>query len=315
MTYGTVSRAGRGMLCGLLLCALMCSCTSSGGTPAADAVAPAAEQPAGPVIKVQTGHAWGITGLAITPDGRRIVTASADRSIRVWDAESGKELRSLVGHAAGVGDVDVSSSGKVAISAGNWDGTVRVWDLDTGTELRVLRGHKSFYSVAISPDGTAAVSFGRKGGDTYETLCWNLQTGVVVRTLPSTGGAVLDLAYAPDGKSFASASEDGTVTIWPVSTFGMPKVLKAHKGKARCIAFSPDGTLLASGGQDGVVRIWDPSTGKEARVLEGIYGEVVSATFGGGASELAVAYAHETIQLWDVAAGRHHADVQEHAPA
>ena len=96
--------------------------------------------------------------MAVTPDGRRAVSASDDKTLKVWDLESGRELRTLEGHSAWVNGVAVTPDGRRAVSASG-DKTLKVWDLESGRELRTLEGHSAWVTgVAVTP-GRAACRF------------------------------------------------------------------------------------------------------------------------------------------------------------
>ena len=104
-------------------------------------------------LSVLEGHTSRIEALALTPDGKRLVSASADATLRLWDLQSGRTLHTLEGHGAGVWSVAGTPDGTRAVSA-SFDATVRLWDLDSGSTLHVLKGHETeVYSVAVTPDG------------------------------------------------------------------------------------------------------------------------------------------------------------------
>ncbi len=125
------------------------------------------------------GHADGVTSVAISPDGNRIVSGSYDRTLKVWAADRGREILTLKGHADAISSVAFLADGRRIVS-GSFDGTVKVWDAVTGQEVAMLKGHTgSFPRVAVSADGKRIVS---GGGD--ETLkVWDAAAGQELRTL------------------------------------------------------------------------------------------------------------------------------------
>ena len=116
--------------------------------------------------------------MAVSPDGRRAVSASEDNTLKVWDLDTGAELRTLAGHSDSVRGVAVSPDGRRAVSA-SYDKTLKVWDLETGGELRTLAGHSNWVNgVAVSPDGRRAVS--ASWDNTLKV--WDLETGASIAT-------------------------------------------------------------------------------------------------------------------------------------
>jgi WD40 repeat protein len=142
--------------------------------------------------------------VAVTPDGTRAVSASEDRTLKVWDLGSGAMLRSLEGHAEEVSAVVVTPDGTRAISASN-DGTLKVWDLGTGAMLRSLEGHPlGVRAVAVTPDGSRAAS-----ASSDRTLkVWDLGSGVLLATF-ATDYPLTCCAVSPSGKTFIAAGDMG----------------------------------------------------------------------------------------------------------
>jgi WD40 repeat protein/serine/threonine protein kinase len=204
------------------------------------------------------GHAQAVVAVAFTSDGRRLITGSLDKTIRVWDLATGQFVRTLVGHDQAVVALAVAPDGRT-LASGSLDQTVRLWDLATGAERRVLRGHTAgVESLAFSPDGTTLTS----AGPDQAVRIWEVATGRLRATLRVEGdvNGTLSLAYAPDGQSIAAGTSDGTLMIWGVTPDdGMPllKRFRAHEKAINSLTYSPDGAFLATGGLDDSVRLWD----------------------------------------------------------
>jgi len=149
--------------------------------------------------------------LAISPDGKTLATGSDDTTISLWNAANGKPLGSLHGHEHSVIDLEFSPDGRVLASAGYDDKTVRLWDWAAGKAIAVLTGHQSdVCSLAFSPRLPVLVSGDRAG----VLIFWDLATQKSAHTLQQARGKVPDLAFTPDGKLLASASDDCTVDLW-----------------------------------------------------------------------------------------------------
>ncbi|CDF34806.1 unnamed protein product [Chondrus crispus] len=147
-------------------------------------------------------------------DGKRAVSGSYDKSVRVWDVDTGLQIGdALTGHTGEVSSVAMSGDGKRAVS-GSWDLSVRVWDVDTGLQIgNALPGHTSqVSSVAMSGDGKRAVS----GSWDLSVRVWDVDTGLQIGdALPGHTSQVLSVAMSGDGKRAVSASET-TVRVWDV---------------------------------------------------------------------------------------------------
>ena len=215
-------------------------------------------------------------GAAFSPDGRRIASASHDRTARVWDAMTGREIRNLGTQADRVNGVDFSPDGARVATACR-DGTVKLWDAATGLEQTTLHGHRgSVVGVAFSPDGRRLATAGGRRADQSEGLpgevrVWDLATLQEMWNLPGLTGFIYGVAFSPDDPSLAAAGEDRIVTIWEVATGRERLALRGHHDAIRRVTFRPDGRYLASCGDDRTVRVWDlmPPTHPFGRVPAG----------------------------------------------
>jgi WD40 repeat protein len=151
-----------------------------------------------------------VNSVAYSPDGRRIVSASWDKTVRVWDARSGAELACLQGHTDEVYSVAYSPDGRRIVSGSN-DDSVRVWDARSGAELSCLRGHTNrVNSVAFAPDGHRVVS----GSQDKSVRVWDAHGGAQLACLQGHTSGVWSVAYSPDGRRVVSRSDGETVRIW-----------------------------------------------------------------------------------------------------
>ena len=158
------------------------------------------------------GHAGWVWDVALSSDGRRLASASVDRSVRVWDVESGEPLATLLAHTATVGTLAFSPDGNRLASVA-WDGSVVLWDTETWQPLRISGEHGSrVYAVSFSLDGTLFATSANNG----ELILWSAETGEPLRTLPVGQGAVRALLFAPDGQLLITGSDDGFLRLWGV---------------------------------------------------------------------------------------------------
>ena len=256
--------------------------------------------PGGPLIRTLAGHTNLVTAVAVSPDGKTIVSGSRDHTVKVWDLATDRELRTLKGHTDSVDAVAVTPDGCTIIS-GSRDKTVKVWDLASGRDLRTLRGHnRRVTAVAVTPDGCTIIS----GSRDKTAKVWDLATGRELRTLAGHTYGVTAVAVTPDGTTIVSGSRDHIVKVWDLATGRELRTLTGHTGSVTAVAVTPDGKTIVSGSVDKTVKVWDLATGRERRTLTGHTGSVTAVAVTPDGKTIVSGSENGTVKVWDLATGR-----------
>jgi WD40 repeat protein len=272
-------------------------------------IRPALHPPGGPLVRTLGGHSWVVNAVAVTPDGRRAVSASWDNSLKLWDLESGRALRTLEGHAGAVNCVALTNDGRRAVS-GSSDNTLKVWDLESGRALTTLEGHSAgVRGVALTPDGSCAVS----ASDDRTLKVWDLERASALRTLEGHSGPVNAVAVTPDGRLAISASEDTTLKVWDLDIGRTINTLKGHDQFLNSVAVSPDGRRVVSASDDRTLKVWDLGTGSALRTLKGHLFEANSAALTPDGQRVVSASSDGTLKIWDMETGRELSALEGHS--
>ena len=234
-------------------------------------------------VRIMEYHTEGIrNGLSVSlsADGRRAISGSDDKTLRVWDLESGECLKTLEGHTEGVLSVSLSADGRRAIS-GSSNATLRVWDLESGECLKTLGGTLEGHtdrvtSVSLSTDGRRAIS-----GSYDNTLrVWDLESGECLKTLGGTleghTRIVTSVSLSADGRRAISGSDDKTLRVWDLESGECLKTLEGHTEGVLSVSLSADGRRAISGSGDKTLRVWDLESGECLWVMK----ELGFSTFG-----------------------------------
>jgi WD40 repeat protein/serine/threonine protein kinase len=248
------------------------------------------------------GHTHWINCAVFSPDGRRILSGSSDKTVRLWDVATRQELQCLKGHAKTVRSVAISPDGQLAVS-GAYDHTVRLWNLQTGRQVQCFEGHDGdVMSVAFSPGGREVLS----GSKDRSIRVWDVRKGEQKALF---GGdfdqhePVFCMSLSPDGKFLLSNGVRNNLVLRSATSGAEVRKFKGHTAILWAVSFSADGRLALSAGSDKTVRLWEVDSGREIMRFLGHTRSIWGVGFSPD-GKLAVSCGHdETIRLWDVATG------------
>ncbi len=240
-----------------------------------------------------------VIGIAFSPDGRTVATASADRTALLVNVASGKSLCSPMKHPAWVSAVAFNPQGTQLVT-GCDDGVARLWEVPTGRDLdRKFAHEEPIISLALSPDGALLVTAGSDG----TARLWNVANGRQLHIFRHRA-QVNKVAFSPDGATVLTASQDGTARLWDVASgqpIGTPMV---HDDEVICARFSPRGDTILTGSKDKTAQLWlARTTGRSGPALPH-QGAVRAVAYSPDLLTVATASDDSTARLWDIATAR-----------
>ena len=237
-----------------------------------------------------------------SPDGRWLVTASSDKTARVWDASTGLPVSAPMQHEDVVYSAVFSPDGH-RVATASWDKTARVWDAATGLPVSApMRHENSLGTAEFSPDGLRVVT----ASSDKTARVWDASTGLPISVPLRHESPVRTAVFSPDGRWVATASEDKTARVWDAAT-GLPvSVPMWHKDIVALAIFSPDGRWVATASKDKTARVWDAATGQP--VSESMQHEdvVTYAAFSPDGRRIVTVSGDKTARLWDPATSLPH---------
>jgi WD40 repeat protein/serine/threonine protein kinase len=274
------------------------------------------QMPGGDAFRTFTEHSQTVWTIKISADGRRVISGEGSQyggpsTLFVWDIESGRVLRKIVGHEGAIRNVCWMADGRHAITSSD-DHDLRLWDLRDGECLQVYKGHtSSVWALSLTPDERFLVSGG--GMFDHTVRIWDLTNGDCLRVLQGHTDTVCDLAVSPDGRFIVSgsspfmsaqASESPTLRMWDLSSGQCLHTFNDYLGSIHAIAFIHGEDRLLTGGGDGILRMWDFSTGECLRASEGHEGPIMALSLDGDARKAITCGRDWTVRLWDASSGR-----------
>ncbi len=278
-----------------------------------------------------------INYVAFSQDGKLVVAVSGRGTIRLWDAQTNKELRTFQETMSEIVSVAFSSSGEQILTV-HGNGTAKQWCIHTGRAFRPARDDYRRWAndVAFSPDGKLILT----GSKEYTASLWEAQTGLVYKTFRGHSGPITSVKFFPDGRHILTHSEDQGAKVWVIQTakerqsFCWPmnkniviaishnsrQVIKVSPGSStaelwgiqeaqklktfeeqghiRTVAFSPDDTIVLTGSFDGTARLWNTETGRELQTFRGHNNCVVTSAFSPDGKSILTGSRDGTARLW-----------------
>jgi len=265
-------------------------------------------------LRTFSGHSDSVCSVALSPNGKQIVSGGADGKIKFWEVESGQCLRTLDGHTEWVQSVALSADGRFLASGGR-DALVKLWHLESGEQRKTFVGHSELVkSVAYSPDGRLLASCGRGSS----IMIWDVASGECLKTLDSGGFFTASaVKFSADSKRVLFAGD--ALQLWDVEAGECLLTFEGHSDSIGTIAMSGDGTLIASGGSytDRTIRLWDPETGDclWKKAFTEREGSAWSLVFVSEGNILVSGHHSGAIRYWDVKSGKHLRTINAHSGA
>ncbi|ETO33521.1 hypothetical protein RFI_03583 [Reticulomyxa filosa] len=246
------------------------------------------------------GHSDEVHGIKFSLDGTKIVSYSKDKTIRIWDTSSRKQLHALEGHADRIRAVECSHDSSKIVSC-SWDKTIRIWDVLSGQQMKLLKGHEfSVESVEFSSDDSKIVSC----SDDATIRIWDVSSGKQIHLLDEHLVSVTNAKFSPDDSKIVSCSDDKSIRIWDVFSGTQLLLLEGHEDKVNGVHFVFNGSKIISYSSDTTIRIWDALSGQQLQLLKGHTSDIKGIQLSSDCSKVLSYSEDKTVRIWDLLSGK-----------
>ncbi len=247
------------------------------------------------------GHTGTVNSAVYSPDGKKILSASSDGTVKEWDTATGQCLRTLEGHTDCVNSAVYSPDEEKILSASS-DGTIKEWDSKQGQCIRTFQEHESTVNCTVYGPSNKIIS-----ASMDRTLkVWNTDSGKCIKTLRGHKDNVYGVSYNANRRKILSASKDETIKEWDVDTGCclMTFDFDGHTNAVSSVMYNSKGNKVVSASWDTSIKVWDTNTGKTERTLTEHQGWVTSAEFNTDGKKILSASNDGTIKEWDLDSGQ-----------
>jgi dipeptidyl aminopeptidase/acylaminoacyl peptidase len=264
------------------------------------------------LLRVFTGHEGAVHCAALSPDGKTLLSGGYDKTVRVWSAQTGKNLHIFRGLKGRVNSITFLPGGKpgsraaaqslLAVSGGDNHDDLIIWDVKNRAPVKRLKGYGH---------GVTSVSAVRSGQRLLiAAACldssihvWDAASGARLGSVDVRLNSRA-VAFSPNGKRIVAMSDDNSLRSYDVGTGNQINRFLGHAGEVQAVAFSPDGKQIASASEDGTLRLWNFDTAETIRTFEGHKGTVRSVSFSPDGKRLLSGGEDGMVLLWDVETGQ-----------
>lgn len=257
---------------------------------------PSLIRPGGALIKIFEGHEAAVAAVAISPNGKNVISASFDCTLRLWDIETAESIGIFQGHDDWVTAVAITPNGRCAISA-SFDDTLRLWEIETSKTMAIYEGHKALVtSVAITPDGKHAIS----ASFDHTLRLWDIETTETIAIFKGHKSLVMDVAIMPGGQRAVSASSDHTLRLWDIKSAQTLSIFKGHEGAVSAVEILPDSRRFVSASDDCTIRLWDIEKTEALNIFKGHKHPITDVEITPDGSRIISSSDDLTLRLWDI---------------
>ncbi|MEJ2715679.1 MAG: protein kinase [Deltaproteobacteria bacterium] len=247
-------------------------------------------------VRVGLRGGWNVGTLSFSSNGREAVSGGDDRSVRLWDLNTGKNILALSGHTDTISSVALSRDGKQILSS-SWDGSIKLWNRLDGTLLKTFKGHDGEVAAAAFVDDSRLIL---SAGFDGVVKMWDADSGRLLRDLRGHTDRITSLAVSVSAERFITGAMDGTARVWDVKRGTTIRTLEAGESGVRVVAFPSDDNFALTGENDGICRIWNLETGECLREFKGHAREITGGEFSSNGRFVITSSGDGAVMIWEL---------------